>query len=556
MERVARFAARLRLKSPRSALCLLAGGVILARLLVLWFTGATFEDAYISLRYAENLAGGLGLVYNAGERVFGASTPLYVLFLSGLVRLGVPALEVARPLGALLDGVTFILWGGWLLRQTGSLWAPTCFAVLFGLTGVVAQVAVGGMETPIALLLLSLVLLGYLERRLFLCGVALGLLALARPEGVLAGLVICGDYLRRERRVPWQVVVPAAVLVLPWLLGAWWYYGSPVPHSIPAKVAAYNLHRDGGKNFWPTLHYLAPVPGMWARWLATLFIFPCLLLGFHRALRRQPVLPVLLLAWWAYLVLPNTLLFPWYFPPLLLIGFLIAALGFHGWILSARLRGGAAAVLGVVALLLAIHTAWSSDSARSVQQAELEVRRSLGLWLREETPEEARIALEPIGYIGYYSRRRVLDAVGLVSPEMVPLNREGAGWFTRMVRAERPDYVVERPFYLLRNQTLNSHVPLFRTQEERVEFLAAYEPVAQFARQGPPQHLDRDYRFVVFRRRTEREAEARMDAWQHLSARRRADLVAKGLSGLTDEPQPLSVSQPPPAGAARTLPLP
>ncbi|MFP8881170.1 MAG: hypothetical protein VCE43_17850, partial [Myxococcota bacterium] len=29
------------------------------------------DDAFISIRYAENLANGLGLVYNAGERVEG-----------------------------------------------------------------------------------------------------------------------------------------------------------------------------------------------------------------------------------------------------------------------------------------------------------------------------------------------------------------------------------------------------------------------------------------------------------------------------------------------------
>jgi len=69
------------------ALCLLVlmGGAILQTL-----GGASFpehqsmsewglDDAYISYRYAENLARGEGLVFNHGERVEGYSNLLYVL---------------------------------------------------------------------------------------------------------------------------------------------------------------------------------------------------------------------------------------------------------------------------------------------------------------------------------------------------------------------------------------------------------------------------------------------------------------------------------------------
>ena len=65
-----------------------AAAAVLARWVFMAAARFTFEDAYISLRYAENLAAGLGMVYNPGEPVFGASTPLYVLFLAGLARLG------------------------------------------------------------------------------------------------------------------------------------------------------------------------------------------------------------------------------------------------------------------------------------------------------------------------------------------------------------------------------------------------------------------------------------------------------------------------------------
>jgi hypothetical protein len=54
--------------------------------------------------------------------------------------------------------------------------------------------------------------------------------------------------------------------------------------------------------------------------------------------------------------------------------------------------------------------------------------------------------LEPIGYIGYYSHRRVLDMIGLVSPQVIPCyGKEVANPLACIVDRERPDWLVLRP---------------------------------------------------------------------------------------------------------------
>src|SRR5258705_13457786 len=53
------------------------------------------DDAFINLRFAENLAAGLGPVFNAGERVEGYTTPAWVFLLAGLHRLGAALLRTA-----------------------------------------------------------------------------------------------------------------------------------------------------------------------------------------------------------------------------------------------------------------------------------------------------------------------------------------------------------------------------------------------------------------------------------------------------------------------------
>jgi len=50
---------------------------IAVRLVVYFATHYAVDDAFITFRYAANIANGNGLVYNLGERVLGTSTPLF-----------------------------------------------------------------------------------------------------------------------------------------------------------------------------------------------------------------------------------------------------------------------------------------------------------------------------------------------------------------------------------------------------------------------------------------------------------------------------------------------
>jgi hypothetical protein len=400
------------------------------------------------------------------------------------------------------------------------------------------QVSVSGMETSFALLLITLALLSDLEDRPVPLGLALGTLLLVRPEGVIASAVLLGFRWRRTGRVPWVPALLVLALAAPWLWIATQYYGSPVPHSIPAKAAAYNLHRPSTlPNFLDTLANVMPFRMPWGRLLGNVVLLPCLIAGGIAAARQPRLRPLLALAlaWWAYLVLPRTLLFTWYFAPLLLPAYLLAALGLDAlrqrpwWTVAPRTA--AVGTLGVLAIGLSGWLVEVGQKAARVQGAESTVRRAIGEWLRENTPTDARIAMEPIGYIGYYSGRRILDEVGLVSPAMVPLNRLGDGWFGAMVRNLEPEYIVERPGYLLRNYTLNTGVRMFSTDEDRDTFVSRYGPVVAFSSAEVPRSLLHDYRFVVYARRTP-DAERRWrSTWERLSGEEREAKAVLTLSG-------------------------
>ena len=74
------------------------------------------DDALISMRYADNLAQGLGLVWNRGERVEGYSNLLWTLWMSVLHLLPVPKSKLPLLLGVSACGL--VSWAMFSLRTT------------------------------------------------------------------------------------------------------------------------------------------------------------------------------------------------------------------------------------------------------------------------------------------------------------------------------------------------------------------------------------------------------------------------------------------------------
>jgi hypothetical protein len=73
---------------------------------------------------------------------------------------------------------------------------------------------------------------------------------------------------------------------------------------------------------------------------------------------------------------------------------------------------------------------------------------SIGKWIDRNLPADAVLAVNDIGAITYFSQRKVLDTVGLISPEVLDHLRRGERLETaafRFLRSRRPDYAVLFP---------------------------------------------------------------------------------------------------------------
>jgi hypothetical protein len=70
---------------------------------------------------------------------------------------------------------------------------------------------------------------------------------------------------------------------------------------------------------------------------------------------------------------------------------------------------------------------------------------SIARWVTDHTPPTARLGLNDVGAITYFSRREIVDVMGLVTPAILPFRREGETGVLRFLEQACPDYLIVFP---------------------------------------------------------------------------------------------------------------
>ena len=205
------------------------------------------DDAYISLRYADNLAQGHGLRFNPGqERVEGFSSPLHVLTMAVMIKAGFDPRAVSQfsSLSAVL--VTIMVLGIWGQRRFGVLWGSLA-ALALALSQGFSYWARSGMETTGFTLIILLAFIAAVGSRWRTMGVLAGLIAVIRPEGIiyLGPLFVFAGLVQRRDGQPLRSLVPALLLALApitaWFLFRGAYFHDVLPNTYYAKMDGTNL---------------------------------------------------------------------------------------------------------------------------------------------------------------------------------------------------------------------------------------------------------------------------------------------------------------------------
>jgi len=383
------------------------------------------DDAFITLRYAENWILGSGPVWNNDlPSVDGYSNFLWMLWSACSYMISPDSwpwdihLDVITNLflgGIIFSGLAIItLYFTFNFDRIQSGWPLIIFAFAPGLL----IWSLAGLETSLFLFLLVLSFLLYFvedkKGRLLYSAIPFALLALTRTEGAIyfvitllwelsGGFQPDRKFKERIRYVlPWAILF--GILILPYHIWRLNFYEGILPNAVVAKGAAWagfpGLLSDL-KSYWP------------------LIILALCGFAFEDHSRRTKYLFIMSAVIMFIVAQANPAAAMWHrhFLPILVM-MAIAAAPMFGW-LSKRVAEGSWGVRAVCIVIILFTIAWPLRNwegykrAVSLEAEGVSIYMNIGMWLRDTVPPDTRIALMDCGAIPYFSQLPTLDLWGL-----------------------------------------------------------------------------------------------------------------------------------------------
>jgi hypothetical protein len=412
------------------------------------------DDAYIHRRIAEHYAQTGFAWFNNGEKVMGTSSPIWTILLGLAYRIFGDHPVVVPTIEALITGLAATIAGLLALRLTQQQSANSMTLRFLGASLItwtcLLEAAVSQMETPLAItfLLAGIFLLsgtdrpGLINTRVH-AGLAIMTLAVFTRLELALFLMLVALCLLLSRKLRIGTVFYACVVGVAACLWQLHQFGTLVPNTVGAKAKAYQ--------HIPISQSLTAL-GLSQLAMPVFILLLCVLLWMvwdKRDLRETPLAASILLLGGLGLgilyVSRGVLVFPWYVP-LVLLPFTLGL-----FLILPERSGKTVWALALVLILWPLrgpvwfcrHVATEAllghrpkDGFNDAQAARVHEYLKIGGLLNSACPQATLLTSE-IGGLGYSFHGRVLDGLGLVTPEAVayhplhfpedsPSNIEGA----------------------------------------------------------------------------------------------------------------------------------
>jgi hypothetical protein len=263
-----------------------------------------------------------------------------------------------------------------------------------------------------------------------------------------------------NRHVPKREFLYFSGIVLPFFLITALIYGAPLPGTISAKLAQKEsgLWRGFLQGLLIWIHdftYLGPMPFIPTLPPGVRFCLYALAGGITLLTRyRFWILPIIWMTlFFALFTLFNVPFYHWYYVPIIAGLIILGASAITSVEVVWKKRIAVVRALILLALLPGLYTQILNSLRMENEYGGEVLYQKAGLWLRSNTPQDATVGYFEIGLIGYYSDRKIIDPLGLVSsgvashvrkrdliwayayykPDYIIYNERFSGWFSRML---------------------------------------------------------------------------------------------------------------------------
>jgi len=389
-----------------------------------FFTSIRFpnDDQFILYRYIDHIANGNGFVWNYGEKVLGATTPLFTLVcaLAKVIFHGIQTPTLVACVNILLLTASAVYFAKISRRFLPVKWTIVALLV-FALN--LSRAIPEGMETPLFLLTIFIFLEALFERRFVISSVFLSLSVLTRPDAALVAVLAALHWWHEVGiKRAMKLSLLSLAIASPWLIFATWYFGNFVPQSLLTKmhtnaivdqsrlqgfkVQAASLSRIfWGRIFDPdnlllqSLLNLLPALGLVA-------------LGMYKSIARQNwILFAIPFAYFISFSLSNPVIFPWYWSQMEPFWILLACLGC--WEIDKKLKSRVLKTILVLALLVGPFYLWSEKITTEGETTKASLFEA-SQYLKRNAGANDTIGISNIGIVGYEVDGKIIDFIGLV----------------------------------------------------------------------------------------------------------------------------------------------
>jgi hypothetical protein len=460
------------------------------------------DDAFITFRYARNLASDLGPVFNPGERVEGYTNFLWMIVMAVVIKLGGAPELWSRVLSILFSVGTLIIFLHHISSSRRDRLLAFLFPAFLAFSAPFFVWSTGGLETAAFTFFILCAITSLLRARdhshgrLFLISSLFFLAAaLARPEGImlfalaLAYIVVLA--IKKEIPVTSSLlfIIPFSLLYGTYFLWRWDFYGKLLPNTYYIKTPGFESIRQG-------LQYYAQFVIRSSIWMPVVLVVYRLIRTRFRALNdRCLFMLTVLLTYSLYVVFTggDFMALSRFMMPLLPVVYLLSdeLIRSSGlWLTGGKQR----AAVGALVTLFVVANIYASQHARKVWHSNgidsigmlidyADKWSDIGHMMRQNSLPTDTLATTAAGIIPYYSGLYTIDILGLVAS-----NISGYGG---TAGANRPGHSIHiDPDYLLklRPQFLVDHPRISREERRgfnlgvlasrRDEALMYYSPVS------------------------------------------------------------------------------
>ncbi len=425
---------------------------IFTRFIIFLFIPNTYEDAFITFRYAENFAQGNGLVYNIGEHVYGTTVPLFALMLGVFKYLGVSCIVSSLSINLISEAITSLIVYK-LLKDYYKGILAVIVALLYAFSPSNISWAIQGMETAFFTVLIALAFFSLYKKKYFLAMLFGFLCSILRIDGLSVPFIIFLFVFKDKKLTAFRYMALPFTLFCLWNIFLFLYFNSFLPNSMIAKLILYSGHSE---SMLPNLE-LVFSKFFFAGYYSSTILTVLFVTGIIVSIRKKPaLLPMIIwfVIYYIALMLSKTHIFAWYLIPPLFVYITISGIGIifltETIIKHFHVKNLIAVIFIGVIFFSSITLYLKIKQIKQEFLYEQVVRKKIGNYFYEYSPKNSTIFLEPIGVIGYYSHRYIYDDAALISPQFLNLNRLPNIPETRYKKVQlvKPDYLVIRDKYL------------------------------------------------------------------------------------------------------------